>query len=401
MIKREEYFVVQLLNDFKSVIEKLKAINIEDPLDYLKEVVNKLQTKEDSQYVFGDCDQMRNLLEKVNTIKSFFKDEKHKNLKSINSYTTSLKIPSATELIELSLKKRIVEEKIISIDINEIILEDGIYNIILNDFTNLTELYSDFYIAKHEEINSLRGHFCEHLLTSSKFNLLSQLSSIDQIRQTLLNPPTKIKSDIQLIRNQKCIITKEDLSEKLEKSPVCLNCRMKFEEFYDNTVIIFLDSSKLKIKENINKSLLSALKNINDKKDKIKEILVKEKYYNIDNLLAFFDIIFEVFIEITDENERIVELDSKVDNLYNLFSDNVLEVIREAFSEEPVVIVINLVEEIVKIMESKIYNAEELITEFNEKIELVKENNKKKEFEKMGLGTDDDKPIIHFKFRKI
>ena len=390
----EEYIIIGLLENFKSVCERLQSIEIEDPFDYLKEVVNELMTKDDTKYAFDDCGQMFLFLKKINEIKAFFKEEKHKTLESISSYLTPINIPKIDDFADLAAKKRTADDKFNLIDVNEIVLNEANFQSILDVFSDFKADYSNFYIIKHNEINSLRGNFGESLITSSVFKLLSNLSSIDQIKLTLLNPPNRIKTDIQTIRNLKCLINKDELSKILEKRPECSNCNMNFEEIYDPVVLDLLATQHQQIEDKIYKSLFTTLETIHDKEDRINEILKHEKYRVMENLINFFN---KIFNNITDEWEITSDF---IDCLFELYSNEVLEIIREAFQEEPEIIIIDLIEDIVDVIESRIYTEEELMEEFQETIETVKDNKKQEIFNELGLAPDDDKPIIHFRFRK-
>ncbi len=393
----EDYIIIRLLNDFKGIIEKLQSIEIDNPLDYLKEVVNELMADDEKQFTFDDSEQMYLFLKRINKIKNFFKNEKDKKLKSIISYLFSITIPTVAELVDLAETKNNIDDQFNLIDLNEVILNDNDFQDVLNVFNGFRVEYSNFYILKHIEINSLRGNFGENLIITSEFKLLSELSSVEKIRVVLLNPPSSIRTDIQTVRNLKCPIRGDELEERLINKPDCANCHRKFEDLYGHTVIDFLAIEHQRIKQDIEESLLTTLQTINDKEERINEILERDEYRDDENLINFFRTIFNFFNNTGDDREITSIL---ANNLFDIFSEKVIEVIIKALQEEPVTVIIDIVEDIVEEIEQGLHKEEDLITIFNTKRELAKEIKKQEKFDELGLGPDDDKPVVRYRFSK-
>jgi len=394
----EDYVIIRLLNDFKYIIERLDLIEIDDPLNYLKEVVNQLMIEDEDLYTFEDNEQMYLFLKRISNIKAFFKEKKNKVLKSMIMYLLSIIIPNVDELRDLSVLKRDVEDQFNLLDINQVILSNDEFQVILDAFSAFKGDYSDLYVSKHEEINSLRGSFGESLLTSSGFKNLSKLSTIEQIRISLLNPPAKIRENVQEIRNLKCPISEVELIDIIDKRPECSNCNTNFKDFYDpNLTLALLAANHETIKNRIANNLLTTLEIINNREVRINGILQEERYRDMENVVQFFNIIFEFFnIEAV---ERVITAELS-NNLFDQYSDEILEVLRRAFQEDPVTVIIDILEDIFNNIALNFYTEEELNIELQEVIDSVKEVKKEEKFEELGLGPDDELPIIHYRFRK-
>ena len=392
----EEYIIIRLMNNFKSIIERLNSIEIDDPLNYLREIVNQLMIDDNGLFTFEDNGQMYLFLKRISKIKVFFKEEKSKVLRSMISYLFSLIIPNVAELRGLSVLKRDVEDQFNILDLNEIILSSDEFQFILNAFSDFKGEYSEFYIRKHEEFNSLRGNFGEDLLISSEFKCLSKLSLIEQIRIGLLNPPARIRADVQEIRNSKCPIGEDELVDIIDKRPECSNCNTKFEDLFDpNLTLALLAAQHQIIKDRIAESLLTALKLINNREARINGILEEDRYREMENAVQFFNNIFEFFGVVSEERVTTAELSN---NLFNLYSDEILEVLRRAFQEDPVTVIIDILEDIFNNIAPNFYDEKELNIELQEVIETAKEEKKQQKFEELELGPDDELPIVRYRF---
>ena len=394
VFKMGDNYIRSVLDGYKSLIERLQLIEIDDPVDYLKQVVVNLMKDDDGLYRFDDSGQLYSFMKDFIRIKNFFEEGKYKDLKSIKSYLSALGIPIT--LTELATKKRIMDAHFELIDVNEVILNDNSLQAILNDFENLKIDFTDNFISKHKDINQHYGDFGENLMKSSEFILLIEFCSIDQITHSLLNPPSRLLQEIKSIRTKKCSIGVRELRESIEKKPICSRCNMKISDLYDNEVFTFLASQIQQIKEKINESLLSTLEIIWNHEEGINKILIHEDYGELENLINFFNAIFDFFNNKADEEITNIF----VDHLFELFSEKVIEIIKKAFEEEPVIIVIDLINDIVESIENRMYSEEEFMTEFQKKIEFNKENKKQEKYSELQLGPNDDKPVIHFSFRK-
>lgn len=396
--------VILTLNKFELIINDLKNLKTEDPLDYLKNLVNYLKKDKNSKTGFDDHTHLIKFIEEFHNIKIFFDKKNHEKIKNSKIYLDLIKIPESKEieLLKLAKAKKKLETNFNSINIDEIVLKEDNYNEITEEFSNFRKSYSKIYIEKHFNKNSIISNFGKHILVSTKFNLLSKLSSIDQINCELVILPETLKNKILSKQKEKCGINKKTLNKKLEKYPVCQECEIKLEDYLNQEIIEDLSKYETLIIKNLDKNLFTAIKKINTKSEKINEILAKNPYQTKKNLIEFFMIIFEVFKMEKKNSERVNYINSIIDKLYNdLYSDDALIVIEMAFQEEPIIITISIISDIIKNMDSKIYTEKEMKEEFNKKTELIMQNKKKEKYESLGLKASDDKPHIVFRFKKI
>jgi hypothetical protein len=390
-----EYEVIELLNKFENMMTQLKSVNLEEPLDFLKELVKILKHSDEFKLIFEDHQKLNDFINKIMLINQFVEDNKHTEILNYKKYIANISLPESEELSILGDMKKKVDNLFNFLDLDDIMLNESNFNEIKSYFFNFREKFISFYITFHEEVNLMNSNFCEGLLSSNEMKLLKKLNSIPQIKNSLTYSAQNIQDKIVSIQKNKCNNNKDSIKKDLDKKSVCQSCKMDLNYLISSKKSLDLVKKENEIKKKLFKSLLACLNLINSKKLKIFEILNQEIYQNKPRLNDFFTSIFQIYnkkdFNVNENSDYIEEL---VNRLYDdLYTDDVINVIQSAFKEEHRITID--VMKIVNLIDAGVYTEEDLMKVFKEKKKIVKQV----EQEEYNLSQK-EAPIIIFRFRK-